>query len=1132
MEANVIIKDKTHDPFIIFGGLFSRKLVSQELNGNSVEDKQIFERAKELKDFILNNKISEERLRQKIATTLLYGLSPNLPPHSRGDIFFQNVVVEVKNSPEELDVEIIKGSLKIKSSNRIETAVEELFRYLLGKSPKDWGILTTGRIYRFYHRSNEDQYIEFDLFDIVDSGSLNHLYLLRQLLSNPAYRDELLAKTKETRNIQSRETLFKQFSKLLSVDENLKRGQAYPKLISYLSLLSLRYLEDTGCLPVLSPEYQKYSLKKEDNFTKENLVKILDKFLSGTWHNSKRQTLLSDEELRIIHKTWDNKSFVKSLKEIFCSQSSFDYSDIFLDQLGGVYQEVVNKNSEGAYYTPYSIGRKIAGYLKGINEKQKIDFEANSKKVIVDIACGSGQLLRALVPYSHLFFKDSKEFLGKNSVRRKMIARLVGVDKDPNSVFICKLSLALFGAEEGLGLSMPRLMKEEDTLEAFIDSRSNFIEIDRKDIFSIVTNPPWEALEFNVTGLYRKVTGNPLPKKSNKSEEAARQNKVFDKWVKDNKAIIDEEEQRIESARQLCDRVAAEHKEYFSGKKNTALYFLFIVQKIIEQSGGSYVVVMPDRFFVGDMNPLRDLSFHQFDGYIPFQNCGAIFDGVDNGTRFGIIFGRHKKDKSMGDFYLQIPVMENLIPVDFISKKISKQDFMISENETILPFFRNAEEVDLMSAWLSNRNRLTSWSRGKINLGDRKSYAEYANSVGGKDKYKYRITKSETRNTKGTKELSGSFDVPFGASIKEIDEKLVAHYKEDKFIIPNVKSNGVRKVLVGRVNNCLVETDYNYNSELNKSYGNILKSFIYNAIVNCMCGSYHLNASLLNQIGVPSITLDSLNGFELEIELLKAMGVSEADALNIIFKSVLTEYPSEIKAIAIRELSSKYNESFRHLDLSFDPDYSAILSQSEFFSGDKPKVFDLETTSKLAGYIVANLKNDKNFGRVKFAKTLYLTQHLCEIDLGLDWKRQAAGPYNEKDLKLVESTLKSDLGIVADTKMVEGKKYIKYKVDGNIQTNELIEEFDTSKKRKIKDWVQWFKPFSTEKMELIATVFAAWNDMLLKGESVTMRKIIEEVRENWAPSKIKFSEQRIRQEVEFMKQNDLVPKGFGYPTLS
>lgn len=1130
MEASVIIKDKTHDPFIIFGGLFSRKLVSSILD--SVEETHgIFEKAKELKDYILTNKISEERLRQQIAKTLLAGISTSLPASSRGDIYYANTVIEVKNDYEQLDVELIKGSVKNKDSGRIETAVEELFRYLNGKNPIEWGILSTGRIFRVYNKTSEDQFIEFDLFDIIDSGSLNHLYLLRKILVDDSFRNDLLIKTKEIRRVQGKETLFKQFSQLLTEKELINRVEAYPKLVTYLTLLSIRYLEDTGCLPILSLDYKPLSLKHMERFTKEKLLKVINAFQDGKWFNSKPQKLLSEEELKIIQNTLSNEKFVSNLEKLFSEHKNFDYSDIFIDQLGGVYQEVVNKNSEGAYYTPYVIGRKITSYLKSINESQKINFESNESKVIVDIACGSGQLLRALVPYSHLFFKKSDE-LGKNSVRRKMIARLVGVDKDPNSVFICKISLALYGAEQGLGISMPRLTKKEDTLEAFINSRSNFIEIDRKDIFSIVTNPPWEALEFNPTSLYRKITGNPLPKKSNKSPEAKALTKLCDSWMEKNKPLIQEENNRFEKARELCDRVAAEHLEYFSGKKNTAIYFLFIIQKIIEQSGGTYVVVMPDRFFVGDMTPLREKTFFQYDGYIPFQNCGSVFDGVANGTRFGIIFGRHKKDTSVGNMYLQIPVMGGMIPIDFIERKVSKLDFMISSEETILPFFKSEEELNLITTWLSNRIKLTSWSRGKINLGDRRNYEEYKKIIGPKGKFKFRITKSEKTNKRGINELLGNLNVPFGATIEKLEGSVLPkHYKLEKVIIPNVKSDGIRKIIVGRAKDCIVEKDYNYNDELDVSYDKVLKSFIYNTIVNCMCGSYHVNSGLLNLIGVPSLNVEGKDGFEYEIELLKKMGISEADALKIMFKAVLSDYPVEIKKMAIEELSSKYTNSFRHLDLSFDKDYKVILNERTFFNiNSKPKMFDIEETSKLSAYLISNFKDDKNFGRVKFVKTLFLTQHLCEFDLGLDWQREAAGPFNEKDINVVESNLRKEYGIETETKIVGAKKFIRHRPKSNLNKVELVEDIPKDKLKRLKELINIFKPYTTEKMELIATIFGAWNDLLIKGEEVTNNKIFTEVHKKWVTKAKKFSKDRIRQEIEFMKKNGFVPNGFGYPT--
>ncbi len=1130
MQASPIINDKTHDPFIIFGGLFSRKEVTSLIDSYRNEKfENTFQEAIELKKFIINTKISEERLRHKIAKNLLSGVLSHLPKNSQGDIFYQDVVVEVKNYPDDLDVETITGSIKNKALNRKETAVEELFRYLGDGSKNKWGVLTTGRVYRLYHFSSSDQYIEFDLFDILDSGSINHFLLLKALLMDSELRNDLFEKTKKIREIQARNSLFSQLEKVLTSSERSDRSKAYASIVTFLTYVSIRYLEDVGVLPILSSEYRNYSLKDADNYSAENLKNSLSSFVSGKWFNGNKQSLLSKEEQEAIDLKLRDEKFVSRMIKVINEYQNFDYSDIFIDHLGGIYQEIVNKNSEGAYYTPYIIGRKIAAYLKGINENKKIHFEENVSKVIVDIACGSGQLLRALVPYSHLFFKDKKGFLGKNSLRRKLISRLVGIDKDPNSVFICKISLGLFGAEVGLGLSMPRLVKEEDTLEAFCNSRSNFLEIDRKDIFSIVTNPPWESLDFDVSMLYRKLTGNKLPKKSSNSIEAKELRKDFDLWEKNNTKLIELEQKRIDNTKELCEKVSAEHSDYFSGKKNTALYFFFIIQKIIEQSKGTYVVVMPDRFFVGESAPIRDKLFHEFDGYIPFQNCGSIFDGVDKGTRFGIVFGRNKTKKDYGSLYLQIPIIEDLVPKEFITYKIDKSDLMYDQN-TILPFFQNVEECSLFNSWFANRTVIDSWSQGRLNLGSRSNSGDY--KVGKSGQYKYKVVKSNGRTTSDFEQFAGKLNISFGASIDRVDERLENHYNSKKIIVPNVKRNGIRKVLASIESNCIVEHAYNFNTDLTEKELPLIRSFSYNSLVNCLAGSYNINASLQNQLGLPMFESDEKRVFVYEVELLKSLSFSESDAINILFKSILVKYPKQVKETAIRELQDSYGECMRHMDLSYDEDYRAIISQTELFDTHKAKVLDFEKSKKLSGYIISTLKNDKNFGRVKYAKVLYLTQHLSELDLGIDWQRKAAGPYNEKDLKKIEKTLSHEFGIESEIKKVDGNRYIKYKTTQNLKSKEFISDLEKEKQSIIERWVEWFKPFNTDKMELIATIYAAWNDLLLKGESVTMRKIINEVRNNWAPSKKKYSENRIRTEVNFMKENDIVPRGFGYSTIA
>ncbi len=1131
MNANVIIQDKTHDPFIIFGGLFARSEITKCLNNiHHLQDfSKEFSVFEEYKRGITNQNISEERLRQSIAKFLLRGVTVDLPRNSQKDIVYKNCVIEVKKDLKEFDLDLLKGSVVNKKFNRQETAIEELFRYL-DTDEYEWGVLTTGRIFRFYHKSSQDQYIEFDLFDIIASGDIDHFNLLKHFLVNHKLKDEIFAKTGEIRNSQAKEQIRDQLSCFLTESERQNRQKCTDKIITFLTLVGIRYLEDIGCLPVLSTDYQAYRVGGLKKFDKKKILKIIDKFQDGTWFNGNRQLLLTDDEYGSIKNVLSSDVNLRKLTRWMADYDKFDYSDIVIDQLGGVYQEIVNKNSEGAYYTPYVIGKKISSYLKNLSEIKKIGFEKDEEKVIVDVACGSGQLLRALVPSANLFFKSKGSYLGKNSLRRLFIKRLVGVDKDPNSVFICKLSLGLFAAEQGRGLSLPKLTKEEDTLEAFCNSRSNFAEINRANIFSIVTNPPWESLEFNETNFYRKVTGLSLPKKSsiNGNAENTRKMREFEIWSRNNKSLIKEEERRIEEIRSLYDKVSIEHKDYFTGKKNTALVFMFVIHQIIEHSNGSYVVILPDRFFIGDTTPLRDKIIHEFDAYIPFQNCGSIFDGVDKGTRFGILFGRKKNRNMNSNINLQIPVIEELLPVDFIKQKISKRDLMFNENgvkKTILPFFRTSFEVDLLNKWMVSRHRIDSWRQGKINLGARDKSDILRNNLSPTGRYK--IVKSVKKITSKEVQFKGVLETPLGIGLKKLPDSLQEHYNAEKIIAPNVKRNGVRKILVSLEKNCIVEHAYNYNKELETIDLYWLRSMVFNAIVNTLSGAYNINTTMLNLLGQIRYT-HSANYYENEINLLVSLGVPRFSAVESFLRFILSEYPEEIKKQGLVEIKNSFAEVVRNIDFSYDSIYSELISHKTLFDV-KPHSFNIEKSAEVSSFIINKLKSDKNFGRVKFAKVLYLSQHLCKEDLGIDWQRKVAGPYNKSDILKIETRVKQDSDIDVVSTKVNGKIFYKYKK----RTSKRIPEPNIGKRKIniLKRLIDLFKGLDSDKMELIATIFAVWNDLLIQGKMATEQEISDEFLNNWHPNKKKkFSKDKIFNELSWMKKNKIIPTGYGYTT--
>jgi type I restriction enzyme S subunit len=52
------------------------------------------------------------------------------------------------------------------------------------------------------------------------------------------------------------------------------------------------------------------------------------------------------------------------------------------------------------------------------------------------------------------------------------------------------------------------------------------------------------------------------------------------------------------------------------------------------------------------------------------------------------------------------------------------------------------------------------------------------------------------------------------------------------------------------------------------------------------------------------------------------------------------------------------------------------------------------------------MHEDATFGHVKFMKTLYLVEHLAELDLGGNYHRAAAGPLDNRMIRSVDSQMK------------------------------------------------------------------------------------------------------------------------------
>jgi hypothetical protein len=79
----------------------------------------------------------------------------------------------------------------------------------------------------------------------------------------------------------------------------------------------------------------------------------------------------------------------------------------------------------------------------------------------------------------------------------------------------------------------------------------------------------------------------------------------------------------------------------------------------------------------------------------------------------------------------------------------------------------------------------------------------------------------------------------------------------------------------------------------------------------------------------------------------------------------------------------------------------------------------------------------------------------------------------------------------------------------------------------VKALVDLLRKCDKGKCEVIATLYAAWNDLLLDGQSPDDEAIIREARENWHPAKQRIEHGSWVAGLAMMRREKLVPKGTG-----
>jgi type I restriction enzyme S subunit len=184
----------------------------------------------------------------------------------------------------------------------------------------------------------------------------------------------------------------------------------------------------------------------------------------------------------------------------------------------------------------------------------------------------------------------------------------------------------------------------------------------------------------------------------------------------------------------------------------------------------------------------------------------------------------------------------------------------------------------------------------------------------------------------------------------------------------------------------------------------------------------------------------------------------------------------------------------------------------------------------LAAEIVDRMHGDRTFGQVKLQKVIHLVEYLVRVEeIASEPERFAAGPHDPKLIAQVETKMKDcdwfEAVLRADG---YGNEYRPLAKAGGHR--EHFEKLWPKQAAAIRQLVDKMKTWKTERCERFATVYAAWNDLLLWGTPATDANVLDQVLKHWHPNKLKITRPQWEETLAWMKREGYIPTGFGRAT--
>ncbi|GEM_PF-3848708 len=196
----------------------------------------------------------------------------------------------------------------------------------------------------------------------------------------------------------------------------------------------------------------------------------------------------------------------------------------------------------------------------------------------------------------------------------------------------------------------------------------------------------------------------------------------------------------------------------------------------------------------------------------------------------------------------------------------------------------------------------------------------------------------------------------------------------------------------------------------------------------------------------------------------------------------------------------------------------------------------LEKRLALTSLVINESKKTEDLGRVKLAKIFYLADQHLNLGMEGNYTREAAGPLDQRLIYNENIGIEAQGERLSYFNTVEQNKRQGMRVRYVPSTNfkyilERSEKIFIDKYVNVLSLLRKLIPLNTEQSEIVATLYACWNDLLILKKEVTDEEIIFDFLNKWHSSKSRFKKEKLFKALEWMRNEEIVPLGIGRRTL-